>query len=76
MWQETINYFVFYMDNTRDVLKVIDYLKVRSLHNVISYFWCRGEKSNMYISGGDRNQKKSKKINFMRRRTEKYYFRI
>ena len=47
-----MNYCVFYMDITRDVSKVIDYLKVRLLYNVTSYFWWGGEKSNIYIMGG------------------------
>ena len=51
IWQETINYLVFYIDTTRDVSKVIDYLKVRSLHNITSFFWFGGGKSNNYIRG-------------------------
>ena len=56
-----MNYCVFYMDITRDVSKVIDYLKVRLLYNVTSYFWWGGEKSNIYImgGGGERNRKNS-----------------
>ena len=50
------------MDITRDVLKVNDYSMVRSQNNVTSYFLCRGEKSNIYIRDGDRNQKNQKKL--------------
>ena len=62
IWWETINYFVFHMDIMRDISKVIDYLKVRSLHTVTSYFWW--EKSNIYIreGEGDKNRKNSKKL--------------
>ena len=63
IWQETINYLVFYIDTTRDVSKVIDYLKVRSLHNITSFFWFGGGKSNNYIRGeGIEIEKTQKKL--------------
>ena len=35
----------------KDVSKVIDFLKVKSLHNVTSYFWW-GDVSRTFTSGG------------------------
>ena len=34
-----MNYFVSTIDILKDVSKIIDYLKSRSLHHVTSYFW-------------------------------------
>ena len=36
---ETIDYYMYVIDVMRDVSIVVDYLKVRSLHHVKSFFW-------------------------------------
>ena len=35
-----MNYYVYVIDNMKNVSKVVDYLVVRSPHHVRSYFWC------------------------------------
>ena len=39
MWRDTVNYYVYNIDNMNDVSKVVYYLKVGSPHHVRSYFW-------------------------------------
>ena len=42
MWRETIDYFMLLFDILKDVSKITDYSKMRSLHHVTSYFWWGG----------------------------------
>ena len=43
---------MYKIDIVNDVSKIIDYLKVGSLHDVTSYIWCgNGYISNIYIGG-------------------------
>ena len=47
---------MFYIDRIKDVSKIIDYLKVGSLHNVISYFWWGGIEIKYLHRRGDGNR--------------------
>ena len=42
-----MNYYVYMTDIKRDVLKVVDYLKVGSPHHVRSYFWWGGDRKSV-----------------------------
>ena len=59
MWRQTIDYLVFVFDMLKDVSKITDYSKMRSLHHVTSYFWWGGgiEIEHLHRVGGIETEK-------------------